>query len=141
VISFPARVPAGSIVTEPVSLAELPATIVDLLRIGGESPLPGNSLASCWSQPREQSIKAAPPILTETIQAADLPASYPASKGNMESLVVGSYQYIRNGDGGEELYDLAADKAELKNLAESSRSRPVLDILRSLTTALMYVHQ
>jgi len=140
-ISFPPRVPAGRIVAEPVSLAELPATIVDLLKIDGECPFPGKSLAHCWNHPPEEGITGAAPLLSELIRAADLPASYPASIGDMKSLVFDRYHYIRNGDGGEELYDLVSDTAELDDLTKSNQGRLLLDRLRqSLTTILATQH-
>ena len=45
----PRRVPSGRIVPTPVSLRDLPATVVDLLGLGHESPFPGRSLARHWS--------------------------------------------------------------------------------------------
>ena len=40
--------PAGRTVSQPVSLSDLPATVVDLLELGEGSPFPGRSLAECW---------------------------------------------------------------------------------------------
>ncbi len=44
--------PAGRTVSEPVSLRDLPATVVDLIGLGGGSPFPGRSLAESWRTPR-----------------------------------------------------------------------------------------
>ncbi len=40
--------PAGQVVASPVSLRDLPATVVDLLGLSAGSPLPGRSLAAYW---------------------------------------------------------------------------------------------
>ncbi len=44
---LPAR-PAGQVVYSPVSLRDLPATVVDLLGLSAGSPFPGRSLAAYW---------------------------------------------------------------------------------------------
>ena len=40
--------PAGRVVDSPVSLRDLPATVVDLLGLSAASPFPGRSLAAYW---------------------------------------------------------------------------------------------
>ena len=40
--------PTGGVVRDPVSLRELPATIVDLIGLANGAPFPGRSLASLW---------------------------------------------------------------------------------------------
>ena len=47
-IVFPRRVPSGQRVSGNVSLADLPATVMDLLEVR-ENAFPGSSLASCWN--------------------------------------------------------------------------------------------
>ena len=47
VILSPAA-PAGRVVDSPVSLRDLPATVVDLLGLSAASPFPGRSLAAYW---------------------------------------------------------------------------------------------
>ena len=46
-----ATAPAGRVVAEPVSLRDLPATVVDLLGLAADSPFPGRSLAAHWRVP------------------------------------------------------------------------------------------
>ena len=50
VILSPAA-PAGRVVDSPVSLRDLPATVVDLLGLSAASPFPGHSLAAYWKLP------------------------------------------------------------------------------------------
>ncbi len=40
--------PAGRVVDSPVSLRDLPATVVDQLGLSAGSPFPGRSLAAYW---------------------------------------------------------------------------------------------
>jgi hypothetical protein len=58
------------------------------------------------------------------------PANEPITRGNMSSIRAGDLYYILNGDGVEELYDLAKDPAEEINLARSAEFRPILDDFR-----------
>ena len=53
VISFPGRVPEGQSVAEPVSLADLPTTVLDLLRLPNTQAFPGASLARCWKDGKD----------------------------------------------------------------------------------------
>ena len=97
----PGLAPAGVTVSQPVSIRSLPATVADLLR-WSESPFPGASLAGAWSG-------TAPPdsILLGVRQVLRQPSWYPASAGNLGSVVTATHQYIRNqGKGTEELFDL-----------------------------------
>ena len=48
VIVDPKGVPANRVVAEPVSLRDVPATVVDLLSLGRDAPFPGRSLARFW---------------------------------------------------------------------------------------------
>ena len=52
IILLPGNRAAGRIVTDPVSLHNIPATIVDMLGASCDSPFPGNSLARCWEPGR-----------------------------------------------------------------------------------------
>ena len=48
VIVDPKGVPAGRAVAEPVSLRDVPATVLDLLGLGRGAAFPGRSLARFW---------------------------------------------------------------------------------------------
>jgi arylsulfatase A-like enzyme len=114
------RIPAGR-VEAAVTLRDLPATILDLVGASGHR-FPGTSLARFW-RPNHATGEAVSPVLAELPFEANLPDRYPVSRGDMRSIVVGRSHYIRNGDGMEELYDLAADPHELRNLAQTSEGR------------------
>jgi arylsulfatase A-like enzyme len=121
VITGPKRVPAGRLVAEPVSLRDLPTTVLDLLGLGrgDTSPFPGRSLARFWDQPHGSDPPAFEPLLMETDRPLVLTnqSREPAAKGPMKSLVAGGMHYILSGDGHEELFGLEADPEETIDVA------------------------
>ena len=127
VISYPPRVPARRIY-RPVSLRDIPATILDLLRSADKSRVPGGSLVPSWSDGDDTGSGSA--VLSEVKRNPRTPRSFPVHKGDMQSLVYGNMHYIRNGDGREELYDLASDPWEESDLAGSDRAQFWLSLFR-----------
>jgi arylsulfatase A-like enzyme len=113
----PQRVPSGQIVPTPVSLRDLPATVVDLLGLGSKSPFPGRSLARHWSSSSTRESENDEPILTET---ADEVSKTVITATTARSLVEANKLYIRKKDGREELYDLATDPAEMHDLISAA---------------------
>ncbi len=115
----PGAAPAGLVIDEPVSLRDIPATVLGQLGRGGPGPFPGRSLARTWSG----GIDEAPePVLSEVVAPPeDDPnkGGSPARFGPLRSLVDRDYHYIRDGGGREELYDLRVDPAEGNDLAGS----------------------
>jgi len=130
-ISFPAP-PAwgGRRVAEPVTLRDLPATVVELA--GLQARFPGQSLARYWAGIEASRGEAESLALSSVRQVTGQPESFPASKGDMHALVYEGRRYIRNGDGSEELYDFEKDPWERHNLASQDDSRPLLDRFRIL---------
>jgi arylsulfatase A-like enzyme len=126
-------VPAGRVVARPVSLCDVPATIVDLLGLESDAPFPGRSLTSFW---RRQDLSVAPteePLLME-IGKPEVLANQgrePAAKGAMTSLVAGGMHYIRTADGLEELYVLNSDPEERFNVAGSPNAQATLEQFRN----------
>ena len=133
VIFDPSDPAPGRTVDEPVSLREVAATAAEWAGgPAGRSPFPGRSLARFWSEgPRDD--PAAFPVLCEVEQQTDMPKMpwVPSSLGPVKSLVAEGLGYIQNGDGREELYNLADDRLEVKNLAAEAGSGPVLERFRA----------
>jgi arylsulfatase A-like enzyme len=128
----PGRGRAGKVVAEPVSLRDLPATVVDLLGLGQQTPFPGRSLAALGEGRRPAGPEADLPILSELTRAPTFVGKgYPATKGPMRSLVWHDYHYIRNGNGTEELYQTADDPLEEKDIVGTAGARSVLARLRA----------
>ena len=113
-------VPEGLVISEPVSLRDLPATVVDLLGIADQSNFPGGSLTARWSR-SSSSMSTNPPLLSEIDGPPEVDPNSgrsPVQKGPMRSLILEGLRYIRNGNGVEELYWIEADPSEATNLAD-----------------------
>jgi arylsulfatase A-like enzyme len=117
VMRLPSRIPAGLRVPAPVSLVDLPATILGLVAPDAAAALPGRSLAQHWTPSLSASVLPAPAI-SDISKGINLPAWVPVSKGRMRSVVLDGVHYILNGDGSQELYDFVNDPGETNNLIE-----------------------
>jgi len=115
-VRFPSRAPQGIRLAAPVTLRDIPATVADLLGVDGWPEEAGASLARHWSG---NGTTAPDAVLSEVRFARNLPPQFPVSKGNMKSIVMNNWHYIRNGDGKEELYDLTRDVDEQVDLTAS----------------------
>ena len=131
VISFPSRIAGGKSVRDVVTLRDIPATIVDLVNFEDRVPFPGRSLVHYWQEDRVPDGTTSP-ILSEVRKGINTPPWDRVTKGDMKSLVFQGMNYIRNGDGVEELYDFDNDAEEKKNLAEFSEYRTELERGRRL---------
>ena len=102
-------------VDTPVSLRDVAATVVDLLDCPDWGRLPRQCLAA--SSPGNNSAHF--PLLAELGRRDGLQPNprIPTSLGTLKALVDRDLLYLRNGDGREELYNLAADPQETRNLA------------------------
>lgn len=128
------RLPGSTVsnvrVDHEVTLRDLGATVLDVVKAGPERALPGESLARYWGTAPTDS--SASPILSEVRQYyGDLPEWYPLATGDMVSLVRGGYHYIRRKSGKEELFRLRDDPMEQRDLAADSASAPVLQDMRT----------
>ena len=140
-VSFPAGLPSGIRVEEPVSLRDIAATILDIVCVS-DSPLPGYSMAGSWSGGPGVTDGDDPVVLSEITHNRRIPDWMPAAYGPMQSLVVGRLHYIRRGDGAEELYDWIADPDERTDLAATDAVptedvRSDLDVIRARLYALL----
>jgi arylsulfatase A-like enzyme len=109
------RLPTGVRVSEPVSLAGLPATIMDLLGETGQSTFRWPSFHPIW----ERRTKP---------EAQPWPASQLAKGGLMHSLVAGEWHYISDSDNGEQLYHWPSDPGEMRNrIAEPEQASLVAE--------------
>lgn len=109
IISGTARIPAGQRISEAVSVVDMSPTLLDLLELKSDSDVSGRSLA--------------PAFLDQPIPPA---ICYAATE---EPLLRSGWSPLRSGVDGnwkviltprEELYNLADDPNELRNLAESN---------------------
>ncbi len=110
-IVYPPRLAPGTVVDRSVTLRDVPATALDLLGLT-DHPFRGSSLVRA----PEAAATGLSPVLAGLRPAPNQPDWFPSTKGIMASLIQPPYHYIRNGDGEEELYRVAADPSETTNL-------------------------
>ena len=126
--------PAGLSISEPVSLRDLPATVVDLARPGSRSSFPGESLAKCWRA--ETATHGA--RMSKAISEVDIPLVIgpergrgPNQRGFTMSVVGEGFHYLVDVKGTEELYDVVNDPQESLNLKNEPGQQPTLNRLRT----------
>jgi arylsulfatase A-like enzyme len=142
VIVDPKRTTAGQAVDEPVSLRDLPATVLDLVGLGSDAEFPGESLARYWETRAGAAPLAREPLLMET-DKPDLLTNQgrePVAKGPMKSMVGGGMHYIRSGDGTEELYALDSDPEERMDVAGYLEAQEVLQHFRDGLRSMLHMH-
>jgi arylsulfatase A-like enzyme len=139
--------PVGQVVPEPVSLRDLPATVLDLLGLSADSPFPGHSLAAHWRGQSEPGQPSGTLAVSESAMPKELHPSAgvgPSQRGLALSLVAGGRHYLRDSAGTEELYDLASDLQESNNRIAAPEEaetvgqfrRTLLELLSAAPTAL-----
>lgn len=106
-------VPAGVAVGDPVSLVDVPATILDLADGEEGHEIPGVSLAPLWGG---EALPERSPGLSELYWVANQPDWYPVAGGPMTSLVRGRFHFIAGPGDREEMYDILADPFEQRDL-------------------------
>ncbi|MEP6573599.1 MAG: sulfatase [Gemmatimonadota bacterium] len=134
IMSMPGRVPAGGLVSRPVSLRDLPATILDLLAIPGAHSLPGHGLEATWRS-------SAGSVASDTVLSEVTPyrASAEALLGNgdqMRALTGAELRYVVNGDGREELYEYPGDSLEQRDLTQAAAQQVELEQFRRTVRAV-----
>jgi arylsulfatase A-like enzyme len=137
VIVPPAHALVRRVVHEPVSLRDLPATIVDFLGVQPDSPFPGTSLARFWngtSDVATADLTRSEAVLSEVVPLDPLDPNPPSNRDRrwpLGALTEGNWTYIRReGEVREELFDLRSDSGELHNLAGDPAVQPMIERMR-----------
>jgi arylsulfatase A-like enzyme len=139
VVIGPNRVPAGRRVADPVSLRDLPATVLDLVGLDSAGSFPGRSLTRFWEPNNLQSNPALDILLMEIDKPVLLTnqGREPVAKGPMKAVVAGGMHYIRSGDGSEELYALGPDHREQFNMATEPNAEESLQGFRAALRSML----
>jgi arylsulfatase A-like enzyme len=132
VVIAPGRAPPQLRIDRPVTLRDLPATMLDLAGIA-DKRLPGVTLRRSWTQ-TDASGSA---VVSEIARLIRMGTVAPATRGAMRSIIDDSTHFILNGDGAEELFAWRTDPGEAVNLANLPRSRPVVASLRDRMKAAL----
>ena len=113
----PQRVPSGR-VDAVVSLIDLPATIAEV-STNETHPFSGHSLMRFDNRANDDDTSS--PVRSEIQSPSAWPMCHgrsPIFRGAMKCVIVDNWKYILNGDGVEEVFDLASDPGELDNVAD-----------------------
>jgi arylsulfatase A-like enzyme len=139
VIVGPKGVPAGRVVVEPVSLRDIPATIVDLVGLAQNAPFPGRSLARFWTGKEPAVASATEPLLMVASKPPLLSnqGREPVAKGPMQALVAEGMHYIRRADGVDELFLLSSDPLERNNVANYGFAADFVARFRTSLSAML----
>jgi arylsulfatase A-like enzyme len=137
----PRRSRSQGVVSETVSLRNLPATIIELVGLEASSSFPGPSLANLW---RGSSADSGSVMIEEVVSELTAPnptnpnqGRSPARRGPLISLAEGDFVYIRNqGDGAEELFNEREDPRESRNQAGVEALQPILNRFRERANQL-----
>ncbi len=135
---FPDDLSAGKNVQEPVSLRNIPATVMEIIGHSESSPFPGQPLTRYLANPDKRFDPEEEIILNELSGNTFLPSFYPISKGDMKSIEFDGLRYILNGDGSEELYDFDLDPQELNDLAGTPEGQAALPEYRKLLEDIIH---
>ena len=130
-ISFPTKVPGGLRVEEPISLRDLPATVMKIIGQENHEEFHGSSLGRYWEKSGSQGRETTTRLLSEVSKGINLREWLPIMKGDMRSLVANGFHYIVNGDGREELYDFQNDREERLDLAGSEQGNRIITQMRA----------
>lgn len=106
-------------VSQPVSLRDLPSTIVNLLGVEQGAPFPGQSLAPLWNRSDMIDDGYVPaPVLSEVGHKTHVPPleGIPSTQGEVKALISEDEVYISSTRPREELFDLRNDPLERNDL-------------------------
>jgi arylsulfatase A-like enzyme len=138
IVAMPGRIPAGLRVSQPVSNASIPATIMSLIA-SQTAPFPGPSLQELLTTPGPVTSWPAP--LVELGQKPWVPAPRPVRFGSMRSLIDSRWQYVEHETLGAELYDWVADPREQRNVVNEPDSKAAAERLRDKLAGRIAEHR
>ncbi len=126
------QAPAGRLAFDPVSLRDLPATVVDLLGLSQDSPFPGQSLTASWttSSRPELSSRTSPAFSEQADLRAfqvDARADRRRDGFQMSLMMEDGYQFLRNGQGEEAIFNLLDDPLTHNNLIGTPEGHEIQD--------------
>ena len=129
VIWWPGHIPVNTRISKPVSLVELPTTILNLIGKDFQEEIDYPALSGLWEADASQVDIPFPLVELGKIDWA--PVQNPSAYGAMKSVINSDWQYITHDTFGEELYNLKDDPQETNNVAGNSQESGTLEYFRS----------
>jgi arylsulfatase A-like enzyme len=117
IVLAPGEAPTGVRIATPVSLTNVPATLIDLATGQTVPEFPRRSLATLWRTPAAQANWPAPISELAQLHICDC---FPNSKESFQSVTSGDWHYIAGSSGDEQLFRISTDPTNLKNLVGSA---------------------
>lgn len=127
---LPGEHPSGLRIERPVSLRDMAATILDILGVENANKIPGESMAQYWNDPAAAAGMLETPLLSEVYGGFGHYDWYPIAQGDVKSIYLEGYHYIKIGDDQEELYKVDEDPSEENDLAQSAEHNTLLKDMR-----------
>lgn len=113
-VRYPAAAPSGIRVTTPVTIRDVPATVLALAGIPqAATGIEGHTLANLWSNSGQPTSD----VVSEVSRHYRKAPGIRNLNGPMQSLVTDSLHVIRDGNDNLEVYNVVADAAETRDLA------------------------
>jgi arylsulfatase A-like enzyme len=131
IMSFPNRIPNGRVVTTPVSLRSVAATLTHMVPGLPAGLFRGPSLFDVMTD-----AATAEPVLSSLDGVPQQPSWFPVHYGPLYALLDKGYRYIVNAEGAEELYRVS-DADERTNLASHPESKDILNHMRTRLTGIL----
>ncbi len=132
-ILAPGRVPMGVTLDTPISLRDLPLTLLELAGARDPFGFPGRSLGPLL---RGENVLSVDTLLAELGPQADVGERFPKIGTGMATVIADGFQYIRNGNQTEELYAFPGDPEQLADLSLTPAGQALLPKYRALLPAL-----
>jgi arylsulfatase A-like enzyme len=128
-IRWPDKIPAGVKIQAPVSLTDLPATVMDLVASNTHHEFPGRSLAQTWKDSGAQADWPSPASELAATPEETNP-KVPAKYGYIKALLSPTHYLILYQTLGTELFERQTDPNLLRNLAKDPESAELVSKLR-----------
>lgn len=132
-IRFPRAVPRGRVLPDPVTLQDLPATILHLAGMTAGTGIPGSTLSRLWQASAQSSGS---PLYAALSQGINVAPEARNARGSLASLIDQGYHYIQGPGASEELYAYATDSLELSNVVATPDVQAKVQQLRTSLRAL-----
>ena len=126
VVAYGDRLPGGTRIGTPVSIRDIPATVLGLTALDAASPFQGQSLERHWTGAAADAGNIVEPVFSELTDIRGAPTT--------KSILVGRYHYIWGENRIEALFDIESDPGEMTSLLTRENLELVTRMRRLMAT-------